>query len=101
VPDRLLFNQDLVAAPNVVWHEDESRVDVFMANVNAAAQDPVLPLPEGLLLEIGIPRLNAELNAFKVSSTLLPVFADTGGVEVIGEVSVGDVIFQDAFEEQL
>ena len=101
VPDRLLFSQDLVTAPNVLWHESKNRIDVFMANVNAAADESVLPLPEGLLLEIGIPLLNAELNAFEVSSTMLPVFADTGGVEIIGEVSVGDVIFQDAFEAQL
>jgi hypothetical protein len=100
IPDRLRFNQDLQTPPNVLWNEKTNRLDVFMANVNgqSSGAEAVLPLPEGLLMEVGIPLSDEALAAFEVLENLPPVFADIGGMEVTGVVSVGDVIFKDTFE---
>ena len=101
IPDRIRFNQDLQTPPNVLWREKEQRLDIFIANVdanNGGGANAVRALPEGLLVEVGVPVSNTQLDAFEISETLPAVFSDIGGMEVQGVLSVGDIIFKDTFE---
>jgi len=101
IPDRIRFNQDLQTPPNVLWREKEQRLDIFIANVdanNGGGANAVQALPEGLLVEVGVPVSNTQLDAFEISETFPAVFSDIGGMEVQGVLSVGDIIFKDTFE---
>lgn len=101
IPDRIRFNQDLQTPPNVLWREKEQRLDIFIANVdanNGGGANAVQALPEGLLVEVGVPVSNTQLDAFETSETFPAVFSDIGGMEVQGVLSVGDIIFKDTFE---
>lgn len=97
VPDRLRFNQDLQAPPNAIWRSDTERIDIFLSNA-LPTPNGVLPLPEGILLEIGIPVFHSQLEHFSLNSKLQPVFSDIGGTEIQGHMSIGDIIFEDYFE---
>lgn len=101
IPDRIRFNQDLQSAPNVFWREAENRLDIFIANVDASnggGASAVQLLPDGVLVEIGVPIVNGDIETFDISQDIPAVFSDIGGMEVQGVLSVGDIIFSDTFE---
>jgi len=100
IPDRLEILNELDTSSTILWNSREHRIDVFLSNIDTRSNgaNAVRAIPDGVVVSIGIPLINSERTAFELSQQLSPVFADTGGMEQTGDVTIGDVIFQDTFE---
>lgn len=100
IPDRLEILNELDTSSTILWNSREHRIDIFLSNIDTRSNgaNAVRAIPDGAVVSIGIPLANSELTAFELSQELSPVFADIGGMEQTGDVTIGDVIFQDTFE---
>ncbi|MCG8465373.1 MAG: FG-GAP repeat protein [Xanthomonadales bacterium] len=100
IPDRIEIASELEASSTILWNERENRIDIYLSNIDTQSNggSAVQSIPDGAVVSIGIPLINPVLTVFELSSSLPPVFADVGGMEQAGDVTIGDVIFQADFE---
>lgn len=100
IPDRIEIASELEASSTILWNERENRIDIYLSNIDTQSNggSAVQSISDGAVVSIGIPLINPDLTVFELSSSLPPVFADVGGMEQAGDVTIGDVIFQADFE---
>lgn len=93
LPDRIVFPQGVVDTSIIRWDEESKVLGVILIDTVENLLD------EGLLMEIGVPMSHLPDSGLSYISDPVPSFSDSGGTDVIGTVSIGDVIFDDHFED--
>jgi len=92
-PDNILFPQGQPGLDLIRWTPGGS-LDILLADLSQQ------PLPEGLLVEIGVPALGPPpLGALAIAPSPRPSFGSTQGLDIAGTFEIsGQSIFGDGFE---
>lgn len=99
LPDHLRFPQGQPDIATVNWNVDDAdgELDILLSDMWQPPEPPER-LPEGLLVEIGIPAVEQVTGGLSLADDLSPSFGSTNGTDIDGAVFVSDAFFSDGFE---
>ncbi len=94
VPDLLRFPQGRPGSVTVLWSESDTdgELDVAIAELSQQA------LPEGIVIEVGVPATELFEGGLAISQDPAPSFASPAGDELTSNVQIRSGLFADGFE---